>query len=137
VANNARQRGDYFEYQTRDALRAVGWFVIRAAGSKGIADLVALRAGNTPLLVSCKLSGRIGPAERQSLLDAAYEAGAKPVVALRPGRGRVQLCRVLPEGKRIVAWDLLKVPPRYQVPDELLTPQPAGPPRPLGRKTDD
>ena len=44
-----RTRGDDFERQTKDALRAYEWLVVRSAGSLGVADLVALRGGNTPL----------------------------------------------------------------------------------------
>lgn len=107
---SARQRGDYFERQVRTALQLAGWFVIRAAGSHGPADLVALRAQRKPLLVSCKLNGRLGPAERQELLDAARAAGGRPVLATRPRRGRVLLGVVLQEGKRIAPIDELDAP---------------------------
>lgn len=108
-----RQRGDYFERQTRDALRAAGWFVIRAAGSKGVADLVALRAGQAPLLVSCKLGGRVPPAERQALWDAAELGGGRPVVALRETRGRVHFRNVLPDLRMVPSPEgILHVPPR-------------------------
>lgn len=107
-----RQRGDYFERQVRDALAAHGWLVIRSAGSLGIADLVALRAGKTPTLVSCKLSGRIGPGERAALILAADKAGARPLVAMRPRGGRVQLLAVLRGTARMVPIDILRVPPR-------------------------
>lgn len=82
-----RRRGDYHELRTRDDLEAHGWQVTRAAGSLGIADLIALKAGNPPLLVSCKLGGKIGPAERLQLWRVAQRAGAVPLVAWRPMRG--------------------------------------------------
>lgn len=107
-----RQRGDYFERQTRDALQDVGWIVTRSAGSHGVADLVALRAGNTPLLVSCKLDGRIGPEERGVLLKYADAAGARPVVALRPRRGWVALASVAVDSAAVTVTGELKVPTR-------------------------
>jgi Holliday junction resolvase len=109
---NNRARGDYFERQARHALEARGWFVIRSAGSFGIADLVALREGNTPMLVSCKLSGRIGPAERHELLETARTSGARAVVAMRPRAGRVMLATVVAGTSHLVPIDTLPVPPK-------------------------
>jgi Holliday junction resolvase len=111
MGNANRLAGDYFEHQTRDALIADGWFIIRAAGSKGPADLVALKASRTPRLVSCKVRPRIGPAERQALLSAAWTAGARPLLAYRPKDGWVALRTVNP-GPKGVDIDRLKVPPR-------------------------
>jgi Holliday junction resolvase len=114
MPNSNRQRGDYFERQTRDALEAHGWFVIRAAGSYGPADIVALRAGNTPLLVSCKLSGSIGPEERAVLTAHAEQAGARPVLAQRKKSARVTLSSV-PDKTELAE---LRVPKRYTKGDE-------------------
>lgn len=91
MPNSNRQRGDYLERQTRAALEVCGWIVVRAAGSLGVADLVALRAGNRPLLVSCKLGPSIPPAERADLVDACAIAGARPIMATRTKRGYVDL----------------------------------------------
>jgi Holliday junction resolvase len=107
-----RQRGDYFERQVVHTLRAHGWVVIRSAGSLGVADIVALRKGNTPSLVSCKLGGRIGPKERAEILDAADRAGGRAVVAMRPRNGRVQLLAVMRSTSRLVPLDTLRVPAR-------------------------
>lgn len=112
MAMTNRQRGDYFERQVRDTLRAHGWLVIRSAGSLGVADIVALRKGNTPALVSCKLGGRIGPAERTALLDAADLAGARAVVAMRPRGGRVDLLAVMRSTSRLIPLGTLRIPPR-------------------------
>jgi Holliday junction resolvase len=109
--SNNRQRGDYFERQTRAALADAGWLVVRSAGSLGIADVVALRASNTPLLVSCKLNGRIDPAEREALAAAAQQAGARALVASREARGWVTMRTV---GTRHIV-DTLKVPSRGRV----------------------
>lgn len=109
--NTNRQRGDYLERQTREALRAHGWIVIRAAGSLGVADLVALRRSFTPLLISCKTNGRISPAERTAIREAATQSDARALVACRTRRGYVDLHTVTADGlsDRI---DQIKVPPR-------------------------
>lgn len=106
-----RERGDYLERQTREALRAHGWIVVRAAGSHGIADLVALRRGFKPLLVSCKTDGRIGPAERLELVGAAETGAARPILASRSKRGWVDLALVYADGKP-APIDQIKVPKR-------------------------
>jgi Holliday junction resolvase len=116
MANSNRQRGDYFERQTRDALRAHGWVVVRAAGSLGPADIVALRGDKKPLLVSCKVTRRderprISPAERLALVEAAEQAGARALLACRSVGGWVDLyaVRIAPT---LIRVDRLKVPAR-------------------------
>lgn len=113
MPNLQRGRGDYLERQVRHALEAHGWVVVRAAGSLGVADLVALRYANTPLLVSCKVSGLAPPAERAALLEAAERAGARPIVATREHRGWVTLFHLRSAQPRdhLVAAEL-KVPAR-------------------------
>lgn len=119
MALTNRQRGDYFERQARDALTAWGWLVVRAGGSLGVADLVALKLGHTPLLISCKLSGRIDPAEREQFHDAARAAGARAIVASRPKPGWLALAAVTPWGlKPLTPLDdsPLRMPPRRKAP---------------------
>ena len=115
--NTNRQRGDYLERQARDALRAHQWVVVRAAGSHGPADLVALRAGRTPLLIACKVDGTIGPGERRALVDAADMGGARPMLASRERRGYVDLYDVAAD--RVTGpVDQIKVPARPSSEDE-------------------
>ena len=111
MPNSNRSRGDYLERQTRSALKAHGWIVTRAGGSLGVADLVALRAGNTPLLVQCKLDGRMGPSERLELVETCRAAGARPIMAARSKRGKVDIYVVrLDHGGPLI--DVLDVPSR-------------------------
>lgn len=94
-----RRRGDYFERQTARDLALHGWLVVRVAGSgsgsqdsplEGTGtDLLAITASHPPLLISCKLGGRIPPDERQALAATAKRYGAVPVVASRPKNGVV------------------------------------------------
>lgn len=107
-----RQRGDYFERQVRDTLAEHGWLVIRSAGSLGVADLWAARHDKTLMLVSCKISGRIDPAERTALLDAAELAGARAVVAMRPRGGRVTVAAIVRGTRHLVPLETLHVPAR-------------------------
>ena len=102
-----RRAGDYFERQTKRDLERHGWLVIRAPGSgsgsdgtplqgTGV-DLLAICKYGAPLLVSCKVNGRVRPAERERLKTAAERYGAVPVVAWRYANGRVAY-RSIPEG---------------------------------------
>lgn len=78
-----RRRGVDLEHAVRDDLRELGWLVIRPAGSKGAADLVAHRAGDDPAFVQVKTGGYMKPDERRELLAAATQAGGVPVLADR------------------------------------------------------
>src|SRR4029450_9248041 len=89
-----RRRGDYFGRQARGEVEDDGWFVVRAAGSHGVADLVALKKGCQPLLVSCKLNGYLRPLEREDIALAAFHAGAIAMVAYRAQRGIVAMAPV-------------------------------------------
>jgi hypothetical protein len=64
-----------------------GYETIRAASSKGLADVVAIKEGQV-LLVNCKRTIMPGPAERKDLLRiAAMLPGVGvPLVALHPFR---------------------------------------------------
>lgn len=101
------QRGRQFEYRARDkALKLGASYVMRAASSKGAADLIVLWpapfpeltvATGNPLgltvpgatwLVQCKRDGKLPKAEREELLRLAGETGATPVLARVPKSGR-------------------------------------------------
>lgn len=92
-------RGRELEYRVKDFLTDNGYWCIRAASSKGIADLVAMKAGET-LMVSCKTKTLPGPAERVELVRVARMVGAVPIVATRGARGtgRPLLRRLLGDG---------------------------------------
>jgi len=106
MPNANRRAGDYLERQTKAALAAQGWWVIRAAGSFGEADIVALRTGMASMLISCKVDGRIGPKERTELIDAATRAGARPIMASRAKRGYIDLGLVHADG--VASWSRLR-----------------------------
>jgi Holliday junction resolvase len=86
------RRGHNRERQVRDYLQSEDWWVCRAAGSLGDADLVALKDGHKPLLIEVKSTAggpyeRFGPKDRADLLFAAKLAGAKAVLVWWPPHG--------------------------------------------------
>lgn len=92
-------RGRALEYLARDALRGDGYLVVRAAGSKGPADLLAFKPGQT-LAINCKLV-TLPPAEWDAFFQLCVDLGWTPLLA-GPG----------PRGKPLLMWEILgrKVP---------------------------
>lgn len=86
-------RGHDRERAVRRLLEDQDYFVARAAGSLGDADLVALRAGSRSLLVEVKstVAGpyhSFSPKDRIDLLFAAKLAGADAVLCWWPPHGK-------------------------------------------------
>lgn len=87
---NRYNAGREFEYRTRDHLTSEGYWVMRAAGSKTKADLIAIKPGQV-LFVQCKRDGKLPPAERIEVrrLASLLPGIAVPILAyqkLRPSR---------------------------------------------------
>lgn len=77
-------RGRRLEWDAQHALAEAGYETIRAASSKGIADVVGFKTGQT-VFVQAKTNGTIPPAERVALLRlAAMVPGALALVVSRP-----------------------------------------------------
>lgn len=76
------RRGRAFEYRVRDRFKAKGYEVLRAAGSKGPADLVAFKKGSI-IFIQCKIGHFHQVDEWNSLVDIAESVGATPVYATR------------------------------------------------------
>ena len=88
-------RGINRERQVRKALEAEGYWTCRAAGSFGDADVVALKAGQVPMMIEVKSTARgpwehFGPKDRAELEAAARVAGAVPWLVWWPSRGDAQ-----------------------------------------------
>jgi len=97
VARSHYSRGANFEREVRQFLSEDGWFVMRAAGSKGVVDLVALRERGNVLrvrLISCKLNGYVPPAEREQLRKLKEELPHAEVLIARKENGSVVFERV-------------------------------------------
>lgn len=88
-------RGIQRERQVRKLLEADGWWVCRAAGSLGDADLVALKHGHHPRLIEVKSTARgpwhgFGPKDRAELMSAAIKAGAAALLCWWPPHKKAQ-----------------------------------------------
>jgi Holliday junction resolvase len=80
------QLGTALEHRAKQLLERDGYFVVRAAASKGLVDLVAIKPTQL-LLVQCKRSGSLPPAEWNGLFDLALSLGAIPLMASKGPRG--------------------------------------------------
>ena len=78
------RRGSAFERKVKEMLELDGYYVVRSAGSHGVADLVAVKPGEV-LFVQCKTTG-ISAAECNVLVETSAQYGAVPVVAVKRGR---------------------------------------------------
>jgi holliday junction resolvase Hjr len=81
------ERGRSFEWKVAKDLTDNGYLVIRAAGSKGAADLVAFKPGEV-LFIQCKTggAGECAPSEWNEFHRLATSVGSVPILAYRPGR---------------------------------------------------
>jgi len=92
--------GSDFERRVMAKLKEHGWYVMRAAGSRGVADLVAMRQrdpvrlGPEVLLVQCKRGFQCGPKEWNALVSAAEQVCAVPVLAAKVKRGVIGFWRM-------------------------------------------
>lgn len=88
-------RGHNRERAVKVLLQAEDWWVARAAGSLGDADLIALKDGKRPRLIEVKSTAggpyeHFRPADREQLKLAARIAGADAVLAWWPPRGQLK-----------------------------------------------
>ncbi len=92
------QQGRALEWRVRDLLIEAGYLVFRSAGSKSVADLIALAGPETglssPLLVQCKRGGVLGPGEWNDLVTAALSVSAVPIMARYSPRQPIEFFRL-------------------------------------------
>lgn len=87
MPDTARQGRDN-EHQARRQLEEAGYWTMRSAGSKGVADLIAIKAGQV-LLVQAKRNGAMSVAEWNDLYATATGLGCVPLLARRENPRRV------------------------------------------------
>jgi Holliday junction resolvase len=94
-------QGVRVEHHVVHHLTANGYDCQRAASSKGVADVVAFKAGQV-LLVNVKRTSMPPPAERVELLRVAacLPGVAVPLVALKPSRKPLEFRRLTGPGPR-------------------------------------
>jgi Holliday junction resolvase len=81
VTTTNYRTGVRLEYRAIDLLSRRGWYVLRSAGSHGVADLVALSPDDGhAVLVQCK-TGRLKHEDWQRLRETAIRYHAVPVIA--------------------------------------------------------
>ena len=95
MSGKGSARGIQRERAVRDLLRDQDWIAFRAPASLGVADVVALKAGRTPMLIECKSTAggpyeRFRPADRQRLAFAAELAGAEAWLVWWPKGGKAR-----------------------------------------------
>lgn len=108
---NRYAKGANFERALARALRSRGIWVIRSAGSKGPADLIAW-CGGRKALIQCKVGGGASPLEVQALRAAARALGSTAWVVSRTPRGSEAWHLVYPEviqglvstRDQVIAW---------------------------------
>jgi Holliday junction resolvase len=89
MARGDQRRGIQRERDLAAQLGEDGWWVARAAGSKGEADLVCLKAGRRPMMLEVKSTtagpfAGFGPEKRAALIRAAAQSGARPFLVWWP-----------------------------------------------------
>ena len=87
MPNRNYNRGAALERKLVTDWRAQGRMAYRVAGSRGAADVVALRPGDN-ILAQCKTGGTnpfrgFGPTDRKRLSDEAAAAGCRAVLVWR------------------------------------------------------
>jgi Holliday junction resolvase len=97
AGNRNKAAGTVRENRVKELLEDDGYFVVRSAGSGGVADLVALKPGQV-LLIQVKSEAYLGPAGWNGLWFTAANVRAVPIHAAK-----------LP-GSRSVVWHRLTGP---------------------------
>lgn len=87
-------RGHDRERAVRAVMQEDGWLAFRAPASLGVADVVALKAGERPRLIEVKSTlspyAHFLPRDRAELLAAGLQAGADVLLAYWPNRGKLR-----------------------------------------------
>jgi Holliday junction resolvase len=89
--------GKKFEYEVKEHYEKEGYYVARAAGSKGIADLVAIPNRENyflpelALLIQCKKTSykKLSKREIREFLETASKYKAIPILATKEGKRTV------------------------------------------------
>ena len=117
MRNSNYRAGRDLEYAAAKNLEENGYLVIRAAGSHGLADLIAFKPGEL-LIVQCKTDGKMTAAQRGELSELARMVPASPGAVALIARWEA----TGPRGGRTVAYTRLwyTLAPEPWTPDHAL-----------------
>jgi len=87
MPNKRYQKGRRWEWKVKEKWEREGFLVYRSAGSKGAADLIAIKDGQA-YLIQVQVSNRPSRAKALRLLDEALMYGAIPVMVVWNGKKR-------------------------------------------------
>ena len=82
-------KGANFERSICADLTQRGALCVRAAGSHGIADVIAIWPNGPAWLIQAKTNGKMSGADMRELGRTAHAYGMVPVKASRPKRGKL------------------------------------------------
>ncbi len=82
-----KRKGISFERSVVKKLRRQGYYAMRAAGSFGVFDVLAVNKEEV-LGVQCKINGKLTKAERKQLILTGKEYGITPCIAYRRKKGK-------------------------------------------------
>lgn len=95
--NTAYKKGRAFEYRVRNYYERLGYYVRRSYASKGIEDLIAIKARDPltseVLLIQCKHNRRYIPLskkEKNNLIRLSNQTGGIPIHAYSDEKGHIQ-----------------------------------------------
>ena len=101
----AQRRGTRYEKLAAAKLRRDGYFVMEARASKGLADLLALKIGQTLMIQVKGGDADLRGSWFNELFDAAIRHGAWAVIADYPRPGKLRLRRIIgPHDFRSPRW---------------------------------
>ncbi len=83
------KKGRQFEYYVMDKKRKQGFFCMRSAGSKGFADVIAIKKGRIEF-IQIKMGTSMQKKEREGLIELAESVGAIPLFIQKIGRGKIR-----------------------------------------------
>jgi len=90
LVNKNYNRGRRFEYRVKKFFEDLGFYVVRSAGSKGLADLVIIKNGESRL-VQCKYGcGFISKKEYEDLERLCNELLVSGYIALTDKKGHIR-----------------------------------------------
>jgi Holliday junction resolvase len=94
MTNKHYQKGYTFEKRVQKYFEERDFFVVRSAGSKGVADLVVIRPYRLPIFVQCKYGKNITTEEKMKLRDKCEDLNVRGLIAYGRPREKISFIDV-------------------------------------------